>query len=162
MKPMKTEKGCLVRKAVFADSPGILECLAQAFAPYRDRYSPGAYLDTVLTSESLRARFTQMQILVAEDDRGRVSGTIAYKIEGDEGHIRGMAARPEGQGSGVAGYLLQRVEADLRAAGCRWITLDTTRPLERAIRFYERNGFCATGAISSFYGMELLEYRKEL
>jgi GNAT superfamily N-acetyltransferase len=159
---VKTTPEYLVRNASRSDAPGILECLAKAFAPYRKNYSEGAYMDTVLTAESLRARFSEMQILVAEDGSGRVAGTVAYKIEESEGHIRGMAVRAESQGAGLAGLLLGRVESDFKAAGCKWITLDTTRPLERAIRFYEKNGFRPSGAISSFFGMELIEYRKEL
>lgn len=48
---------------------------------------------------------------------------------------------PEHQGSGVAAGLLDQVESDLRDLNCRAMTLDTTKPLQRAIRFYERNGF---------------------
>ena len=42
------------------------------------------------------------------------------------------------------------------------MTLCTTRPLQRAIRFYEKNGFHATGEVSSFFGMDLLSYRKDI
>jgi len=42
------------------------------------------------------------------------------------------------------------------------ITLDTTEPLNRAIRFYEKNGYRPTGKIGRFYGMPLLEYSKAI
>lgn len=42
------------------------------------------------------------------------------------------------------------------------LTLDTTRPLERAIAFYERRGYRPTGIVGDFYGMELIEYEKML
>jgi len=42
------------------------------------------------------------------------------------------------------------------------VTLDTTRPLERAIRFYERCGYRATGVVRDFFGMPLFEYAKDL
>ena len=32
----------------------------------------------------------------------------------------------------------------------------------RAIRFYERHGYRPTGRVSDFFGMELIEYAKEL
>jgi GNAT superfamily N-acetyltransferase len=159
---MKSSKQHGVRQATVTDSHKILECLGEAFALYRDRYSQGAFLDTVLTAESLSKRFSEMRILVAEDGSGQLAGTIAFKIEGSEGHIRGMAVRPASQGAGVAGCLLEQAEADLRAAGCTSVTLDTTRPLARAIHFYGNHGYRPTGAISSFFGMELLQYRKEL
>ena len=42
------------------------------------------------------------------------------------------------------------------------MTLDTTRPLECAIRFYERCGYRATGVVRDFFGMPLFEYAKDL
>ena len=62
----------------------------------------------------------------------------------------------------MARLLLDRVESDLRDLGCSAVTLDTTAPLERAIRFYERNGFRSTGQVGSFFGMPLFEYRKDI
>jgi ribosomal protein S18 acetylase RimI-like enzyme len=99
---------------------------------------------------------------VATDNSRLVIGTVAYKAENGEGHIRGVAVRPEWHGSGIARMLLDQVESDLRELHCRVITLDTTRPLQRAIRFYERNGFRATGEIASFFDMNFFAYRKEI
>jgi hypothetical protein len=42
------------------------------------------------------------------------------------------------------------------------VTLDTTWPLQRAIRFYERQGYAATGRETDFFGMPLYEYAKPL
>ena len=157
-------EACSIRKAALADADGILQCLEQAFAAYRSSYTPDAFKDTVLTRETLRKRFTEMTLLVAVDQAGRVIGTIAYKIEknGEEGHIRGMAVRPDLQGCGAAKKLLDQVEAGLRERHCRIVTLDTTRPLQRAIHFYEKNCYRATGEVASFFGMDLLAYRKEI
>jgi ribosomal protein S18 acetylase RimI-like enzyme len=159
---MRSNKKFSARKATLADAGGILRCLEQAFAPYHDSYTPLAFTHTVLTEETLRLRFTQMEILAAADDSDRVIGTVAYKVEGDEGHVRGMAVLPGHQGSGVASVLLRQLESNLRDLQCSAIILDTTEPLQRAIRFYERNGFRATGQISQFFGMELFAYRKQL
>ncbi len=62
----------------------------------------------------------------------------------------------------MAQSLLEAVENDLRERGCTRVSLGTTRPLERAIRFYTRNGFRSTGVVRDFYGMPLFEYLKEL
>jgi ribosomal protein S18 acetylase RimI-like enzyme len=156
-------KAFSIRKASLRDADEILQCLEQAFATYRSSYTPGGFADTILTQETLQKRFTEMTILAAVDESGHVIGTIAYKMEHHgEAHIRGMAVRPECHGSGVAKKLLDQVEADLRDLHCKIITLDTTRPLQRAIRFYEKNGFRATGQVSSFFGMDLFAYSKEL
>jgi ribosomal protein S18 acetylase RimI-like enzyme len=73
-----------------------------------------------------------------------------------------MAVLPEWQGSLVASQLLTRGEQELRAAGCSIITLDTTAPLQRAIRFYEKHGFHRTARVNDFFGMPLFEYQKTI
>lgn len=159
---MDTKKGFSVRQATLQDEPQILQCLAQAFAPYRDSYTPEGFADTVLTPEAFRKRFIEMRVLVATDDSGCVLGTIAYKAENGEGHIRGMAVNPQWHGSEIARRLLDQVESDLHDLQCSAITLDTTRPLQRATRFYKKCGFRPTGEITSFFGMDLFAYRKEI
>jgi len=153
----------LIRRANPDDCAQILNCLALAFAPYREAYTPGAFADTVLDPQTLRQRLDEMAVLVAVTSENRLVGAIGYKLQDNgEAHIRGMAVHPAWQGSSVAQTLLARVESDLRALDCRAMTLGTTSVLRQAIRFYERNGFRATGEVSSFFGMDLFAYRKEL
>jgi len=73
-----------------------------------------------------------------------------------------MAVGLAWQGSGVAKSLLERAESDLRKLRCTIMTLCTTHPLQRAIRFYEKNGFHATGEVGFFFGMDLVSYRKDI
>jgi len=157
----KPLKQFAIRKATNEDCTAILECLGTAFAPYRKSYTPEAFSDTVLTPEAFRRRLTEMSVVVATTTIVEVVGTIAFKIlEGGEGHLRGMAVRPEWHGTGLSTSLLRTAEDELRKAGCRIITLDTTEPLKRAIRFYEKNGFQASGKNGRFFGMPLFEYSK--
>lgn len=151
----------MVRKATPADSVAILHCLELAFAPFREQYSAEAFADTVPTPQTLSERFQRMSIYVAEIE-GVVVGTIAglYLPEKRKGHIRGMAVLPAHHGKGVAEELLNRVEARLKEQGAVRITLNTTAPLQRAMRFYERNGYRHTGRTRDFFGMTLLEYEK--
>jgi N-acetylglutamate synthase-like GNAT family acetyltransferase len=152
-----------IRKARLEDGGEILDCLAQAFAPYRVRYTPAGFADTVLTERTLRRRFREMTVLVAIDQSGGVIGTIAYRVaESGHGDVRGMAVGPAWQGSGVAKSLLDRAESDLRKLCCNIMTLCTTKPLQRAIRFYEKNGFQATEEVGFFFGMDLVSYRKDI
>ncbi|HTV14492.1 MAG TPA: GNAT family N-acetyltransferase [Acidobacteriaceae bacterium] len=153
----------LVRQATLADAEGILACLAEAFAPFREQYTPGAFADTVLSEKMLAGRFASMTILVAEGTAGEFAGTVAASLGRDlEGHLRGMAVRAAWQGSGVAAELLADAESMLWTRGCRRITLDTTAPLERAIAFYRRHGYAPTGRVQDFFGMPLYEYAKEM
>jgi GNAT superfamily N-acetyltransferase len=152
-----------IRRAADNDAPGILVCLEAAFAPYRDFYTPAAYLDTVLTPETLRERLASMQIFVALAPPGQVVGTIACNLlSPEEGHIRGMAVLPAWQSAGIAAQLLSRAKDELRKQKCTRITLDTTEPLRRAMRFYEKFGFRRSGKITDFFGMPLFEYEKPL
>ena len=155
--------GYTIDRARDGDLPGVVECLADAFEPYRARYTEGGFNDTVPTVVACERRSREMTILVARDATGRVVGTIACQaVSGGEGHLRGMAVRPESQGCGLAERLLESAEAELAARGCSRVTLDTTKPLERAIRFYTRHGYAPTGTVSDFFGMPLFEYAKGL
>ena len=152
-----------IRRAGHDDAGAVLACLGLAFEQYRDRYTPEAFADTVMSIETIQQRFAEMSVFVAVTETGEIAGTVGYQTIGsDEGHIRGMAVRPEYLGAGVAQRLLQAVEAELRQRGCSLLSLDTTTPLERAIRFYERQGFRASGKVRDFFGMRLLEYTKRL
>ena len=83
-------------------------------------------------------------------------------MDPEEGHIRGMAVVAEWQGCGLAAQLLQAAESELRSQGCHRVTLDTTEPLERAMRFYGKNGYRRSGKVDNFFGMPLIEYVKNL
>ena len=153
----------LVRKATSSDEQQILDCLRAAFQPYESSYAAAAYEDTVLTPETFQRRLAEMCIFVAVDESGDVAGTVACQAVGNgEGHVRGMAVHPDWQGHGIAEQLLNAVERELRKRQCTTISLDTTAPLERAIRFYEKRGFRASGRVVDFFGMPLYEYVKEL
>ena len=159
---MKPGSTITIRAATLADTQGILNCFQSAFAPYRHDYTAAAYADTVLNPESLERRFAEMQILVAVCD-GEVVGTIASSVAGpEEGHLRGMGVCPELQGHGIAKQLLLQAESALQSQGCRRVTLDTTAPLQRAIQFYEREGYRRTGRQADFFGIPLFEYAKSL
>ena len=152
-----------IRLARPTDCAGILECLRSAFAPYQRWYTPDAFSDTVLTPDTIQKRMSEMSVFVAENSKQQVIGTIACKIVNNaEGHLRGMAVIPEYQGSSVAKQLLEYAEQELRFSGCSVVTLDTTEPLDRAMRFYERSGYRRTGRIAQFFGMPLIEYGKSL
>ena len=152
-----------IRLASPGDAEGIANCLAVAFQPYRIDYTPGAFHDTILNVNGIIARMDKMTILVAENEIARLVGTVAFTaVSLDEGHIRGMAVVPDFQGKGVARQLLAAAETSLHNLGCSRATLDTTKLLERAILFYTRNGYRATGTVKDFFGMSLFEYMKIL
>lgn len=153
--------GLQLHKASADDAKAILVCLALAFEPYRSQYTPPAFADTILDANTILVRMREMCVFVAES-AAEIVGTIGCGASGMEGHIRGMAVLPSHQGSGAAEALLHAAEAELLNNGCSYVTLDTTRPLARAIRFYEKHGYRATGRVCDFFGMSLYEYSKSL
>jgi ribosomal protein S18 acetylase RimI-like enzyme len=151
----------VIRPASVEDAAAILQCLRAAFEPYRSQYSSQAWLDTVMTLDTLLHRLTSMTVLVAVSVQGNVVGTIGGAVVStSEGHLRGMAVPPQWHGCGIAQRLLEAMEEHLLATGCTSISLATTEPLQRAMRFYEKNGFTRTGKITDFFGMPLIAYAK--
>lgn len=158
-----TDTTYVIRTATSEDVRGIFRCLSAAFDEYRDQYTAGAYADTVPNLDSLEARLRTMWVYVAIAGGEEVVGTLAAALrEEGEGHLRGMAVDPRFRNRGVAGRLLATALDELRANGCARVTLDTTAPLQPAMQFYETNGFRRTGQVSSFFGMELYEYARNL
>jgi GNAT superfamily N-acetyltransferase len=148
-----------IRKAKGTHATSIQRCLAEAFQPFQALYTPEGFADTVPTLPGLQQRLSTMCLFVAEVE-GEVIGTIGCsKLNTNDGHLRGMAVLPEWQGSGVAAALLAAAEAELRKEGCTCVKLDTTEPLQRATRFYQKHGFRA-GRVGDFFGMRLHEYVK--
>ena len=153
----------LIRRATREDAEGILACLREAFEEFRSLYTHDGFLDTVLTSATLKKRLASMSVFVAVNAENKIVGTIACSmLNAEEGHLRGMAVLLSIRGSGIAAQLLRHAESDLRSRNCGRITLDTTEPLQRAMRFYERCGYRRSGKVSDFFGMPLIEYEKIL
>jgi N-acetylglutamate synthase-like GNAT family acetyltransferase len=155
----QSQRSFTIRRAASNDGEAIVACLAAAFAPYSNSYTSTAFTDTVLDPRLVEDRLREMCVFVAVSE-GKVVGTVACAASGEQGHLRGMAVLPDWQGSGVASALLQAAEAEMRNQRCKRITLDTTEPLERAMRFYARHGFRISGRVSDFFGMPLHEWVK--
>ncbi len=161
--PSDPSKPLRIRAAERGDLPALLRCLAEAFGPYQGRYTVEAYRHTVLDEGLGLDRLASMRVLVAVDTGDRVVGTLSWtRRSPDTGHLRGMAVLPELHGAGVAQSLLDAALQELRDAGCRRVTLRTTDPLLRAVRFYERNGFRPSGTTADFHGMTVTERTRTL
>lgn len=162
MSPIPPPEEIRIRRAVPEDVDPIHRCLLVAFEPYRPRYTEGAFADTVPDSEGVRDRVQTMAVFVAVA-ADEIVGTISGHEESEgSGHIRGMAVLPRWHGRGVAAALLASVEEELRRRGCGRVNLHTTRPLERAAHFYEKNGYARTGRLEDFFGMDIIEFAKSL
>src|SRR5216684_95368 len=147
-----------IRRATSEDAPGILACLCEAFEDHRALYTPDAFLDSRLTPETIHERLARTIVFVAVSPSRQIAGTIACNVVNhDEGHLRGMAVCPAWRGTGLASQLLSHAESELRRRKCTRITLDTTEPLKRAMRFYEKHGYRRSGKITNFYDRPFFE-----
>lgn len=111
-------------------------------------------------------------VLIAEAE-GRIAGVVALSTatgadarEPAPGtvYLWQMFVRPDWQGSGLAGALLDRVLAEARARGYTRMTLWAAAGAAQARRFYEREGFTLTGEETpdSFFGLPLVQYGRPL
>src|SRR5260370_12470902 len=84
-----------IRPALIDDAPAILACLRAAFDEYRASYTPAAFLDTVLTQETVERRLSEMFVLVATHASNQIVGSIACRVlKREEAHLPGMACFP--------------------------------------------------------------------
>lgn len=154
----------LFRKAQMHEIEDIFGVLVKAFEPYRKRYSSGAFEATVLSVEALRSRMVgrDFEVFVVVFD-GRVVGTVSVsKREEGRLHIRSMAVSPECQGRGFGLLMVEKVEEMAKRVGLKMLSLDTSKPLRKAIGFYQGCGFEFTGVVKDFFGVEIFEMVKRL
>ncbi|HTQ32965.1 MAG TPA: GNAT family N-acetyltransferase [Stellaceae bacterium] len=64
--------------------------------------------------------------------------------------VKRMYTRPEARGRGLATALLQRIEAEARAAGKPMLRLETGPLQHKAIGLYRRMGFTGCGAFGAY------------
>src|SRR5260370_9054629 len=103
-----------IRRATSDDAPGILACLREAFADYRQFYTPGAFLDTVLTPETIHERLAKMIVFVAVSPSRQIAGTIACNVvKRDEGHLRVVAECPACHGMVLASHVLRPPNSEM-------------------------------------------------
>jgi len=69
---------------------------------------------------------------------GEVVGVATYEIMGEACEVTSLNSLRPGQGVGTA--LMEAVEAEARARGCRRLWLLTTNDYLNALRFYQKRG----------------------
>ena len=110
-----------------------------------------------------RAKADHTTVLVAEDDEGRLLGSVTLTIgggpffewdseaDGDCG-FRMLAVDPEVQGKGVGPRLVAECLARARAAVCRRMIIGSTEWMTTAHRIYERLGFRRVPELDQMWG----------
>ncbi len=123
----------------------LLEELDAALAgPYADDQQHGLSLDELFRPD---VRFFVARL------EGAVAGCGGVALLGDYAEVKRMYVRDGARGRSVAVALLDRIEAEARAAGLAMLRLETGTHQHAALRFYERAGFRRCGAFGSYAEM---------
>jgi GNAT superfamily N-acetyltransferase len=102
------------------------------------------------TAESIAVFF------VARDESGTPLGCGGLRIVDDGiAEIKRMYVRPESRGSGVAAELLRRLEEAALDLGSPALVLETGTEQQRAVGFYQREGFRRIANFGPYVGAPL-------
>jgi GNAT superfamily N-acetyltransferase len=72
-----------------------------------------------------------------------LDGSVYMELRGERGYFAMFAVDPARQGSGLARRLIEAVEAECRAAGCRWLDIEVVDLRTELPPFYAKFGFRA-------------------
>ena len=114
-----------VRMALAEDASAVATVLERAFNEYRESYTHGGFIATVLTKDKVKTRMTEGPMWVAVDSE-EVVGTVAAVSQGEALHVRSMGIVPEARGKRIGELLLKNVEAFAMAHRHKRMTLSTT------------------------------------
>jgi ribosomal protein S18 acetylase RimI-like enzyme len=153
----------VVRLAVPGDEERIASLLLEAFSPFREQYTSGAFEFTTPPADVISERFSEGPIWLAMDG-DEAAGTVSGLPEPGRFYIRSMAVKPGSQRGGVGQKLLEALETHARANGFDRLYLYTTFVLPGAKRLYEKNGFYVARETlpEEWFDMGGLEMEKKL
>ncbi len=152
-----------VRFAGPGDEETVAGLILEAFEPYRDEYTPGAFEFTTAKADEIRDRFDEGEVWLAYDGEWAV-GTVSGLPEEAGYYVRSMAVSPKAQGRGIGKRLMQVLESHARKSGVSRIFLYTTFVLPAAKPMYEKLGFTVVRetAPEEWFDMGGVEMEKKL
>jgi ribosomal protein S18 acetylase RimI-like enzyme len=128
------------------DAAGAL--VAEAYLTQPDMDATNPYLDHV---RDVRGRASDVDVLVAVGDDGRLIGCVSYVRDHTSSHaeverpgeagFRMLGVAPVDRGRGVGRALVAACVERARAAGCSRLAISTSASWVDAQRLYERVGF---------------------
>lgn len=139
------------------DALDVIELMAGVFGEY-----PGCVTDVDGEMPELRRLASYYAehggagwVAVRPDPRGdRVVGTVGYVLlPGGVAELKKLYVHRTERGTGLAGALVDRVEAACRAAGACTIELWSDTRFERAHRFYARRGWERPGTTRDLHDL---------
>ncbi len=92
----------------------------------------------------------EMTVFVARIDRKAVGTGTLRRHAGGIGEVKRMYVRPDFQGRGIGGAIMQAIEAQAIADGLEKIVIETGHIHPAAWRVYERDGFTRCGPVLNY------------
>ena len=122
-----------IRSALPEDEPGVVELwrVCDLIASYNDPAADFRFARAGACSD----------VLVGEDEAGRISGSVMVGHDGHRGWLYYVAAAPSARGSGIGRRMVQAAEAWLRHRGVVKAQLLVRETNTRVVSFYERLGY---------------------
>lgn len=122
-------------RALIAASQG---ALLEVFAP-----------DEIFSFSPEELAGPEVAFLVARDGNGPL-GCVAMVDCGDYAEVKRLFVPPEGRGRGLARHLMAELETRARAAGKRWVRLETGDALVAAVALYQSLGYRVRGPFGGY------------
>ena len=134
---MPLPPGLRLRDATPADAEALHALYHAAYAVHEDPHRPpvAALRDTV---EDVRGYVRDSRVLVAEDGKGRLVGSIAIR---SVANLRRLAVAPDAKQKGLGAALLDAAVERAAREGFEIAQLDTMAGHPWLPGFYERRGF---------------------
>jgi putative acetyltransferase len=106
---------------------------------------------------------TDTTVFIARQNGAAIACGALKRHTGQIGEVKRMYTRPEHQGAGVGGRILERIENLARSEGMGALVLETGDRHPAAWRVYERAGFRRCGPVLDYPDSKWsVFYRKEL
>jgi len=87
---------------------------------------------------------------VVRDAAGEPIGCGAILIKPEYGELKRMYVRPQARGQGIAGRLIEALEAEAIQNGCRTFMLETGPTMPEALALYNRMGYRRCGPFGDY------------
>lgn len=156
--PARLPAGLRLRDARPEDAEALHALYHAAYAPDEDPHRPP---ETRLTDtvEDVRGFLRDSHVLVAEDDHGRIVGSIGIRRIAN---LRRLAVSPDLKTNGLGGALLEAAMERAAKEGFVWAMLDTLPDHPWLPGFYRKHGFEPRCLEEFPSGARWLQFRKRL
>ncbi|HEX2065912.1 MAG TPA: N-acetyltransferase, partial [Candidatus Thermoplasmatota archaeon] len=140
--PAMPENAPRIRTATPGDLPALLALEAASFQDYRR--ASAASLRRSLESP-------RQSVWVVDGPRGQLGGLLVLWHFPHRIRIYDIATHPDLRGQGIGKALLQHAEAQARAAGCSWMTLEAEEADPDLVAWYRHHGYAVVDRLPDFY-----------